>query len=761
MTMRAAAVALAEKGFRVFPCLINGKFPAVKDDFSGRASSDPAKVREWWTEAVTGESSHANIGISTDDLLVLDFDVKNGAEGLADLEYWESILDYKHLVYTPSGGYHAYFKLPPGVRVAGNIKKIRPATDVRSWHNYVIGPGSEIDGNAYSWVESEADNNVVPAAIGDLDIAPQWVVDLCDTPREREMPGPGTVELDTQEAIDTAADYLKCTPLISVEGERGNFTAYKAAARVRDFAVSESQCLDLMLDHWNDRCKPSWKTEDLSKIVGNAFKYAKKAVVERGSEFETVTPKRVEQVTAPTSGTSSLRTPPPDWLKPRPYSSARGRNAPPRRWIVHGVAAREYLTELVAPSGAGKTQWLLQLALAVASDRGEIAGVTIKKPANVWLWNQEDNADELDRRSAAAEKFFNLDSANLPCKLFINSGVQHPLRVADNHPVTGQLRRLEDNIAEVKRRIAADAIGVFIADPLVGFHRASDENASALMGPVAEVFREIATEMECAVIMAHHTRKPSGASSEGFAGNPASARGSDAPMTVARIALTLYSMSQKDAKAFKVPEEDRSLFVRLDGAKANIARSAAGGAPDWFKFNNVVLQDAPDEEGDGPDHIGVLSRAELVKSRVEKERATRGETDGDAPADADAEAVAIADAMAAASYLDGQKYDLSKFKDAIGKILGKNTGRNSGFAKYPGANYGKRLAAGAGREIEIFPPVDLGKTIRVALWRQATSQPNSADLGADDKGKLAGADGADLAAKNIRTAKTRQLEWAQ
>src|SRR3546814_16459131 len=111
---------------------------------------------------------------------------------------------------------------------------------------------------------------------------------------------------------------------------------------------------------------------------------------------------------------------------------------------------------------------------------------------------------------------------------------------------------------------------MLIADPLVELHDAS-ENDNGEMGAVGAILRGIAQQAGCATMVIHHTRKLPAGSSEGHAGNMDSGRGAGAVAGIARVALTLYGMSAKDAKHFGVDAGERAWFVRLDSAKANLS----------------------------------------------------------------------------------------------------------------------------------------------------------------------------------------------
>lgn len=135
-SLMEAALALAERGLRVFPLKAGSKHPPLIKDFPTNATTDAAQIRAWWTKW-----PDANVGVSTNDLLVLDVDPKRGGlASLAALEAENGPLPATFRVRTPSGGLHLYFaaKSP----VACSVNRVAPGIDVRGHGGYVVGPGS-------------------------------------------------------------------------------------------------------------------------------------------------------------------------------------------------------------------------------------------------------------------------------------------------------------------------------------------------------------------------------------------------------------------------------------------------------------------------------------------------------------------------------------------------------------------------------------------------------------------------------------------
>ena len=148
-------------------------------------------------------------------------------------------------------------------------------------------------------------------------------------------------------------------------------------------------------------------------------------------------------------------------------------------------------------------------------------------------------------------------------------------------------------------------------DPLVELHPA-DENNNVEMGAVGRIFRSIAMQAHCAVMVVHHTRKPSTGDSTGHIGNMDSARGGGSLVGVTRIGATLYTIDDKTAVAYGVTPEDRHRYVRFDNGKNNMALGS--GEPVFFRREGVNIGTF-----DEPEEVGVLRPIVLEKRRPKAE----------------------------------------------------------------------------------------------------------------------------------------------
>lgn len=272
------ALELAALGFYVFPLEVGQKLPHI-DGWQRRASRNAEQIRRWWTCPVMGVEQGYNVGISTTHywngnadraLVVVDIDDKAEKSGSAELEKRQQEgkdVPATLTARTPTGGRHLFYAIDIAVKQGANV--LGAGLDIRSHHGYVVGAGSEIDGTPYRW---EAPAQVIAEC-------PQWIADKCGAPIERttnQATPPPSVALDLPGNIARAEHWLLNEAPAAVDGDGGDSAAFLVAARVRDLGVTESRCLDLMLDQWNERCSPPWAPDELSEKIANAYRYAKK-----------------------------------------------------------------------------------------------------------------------------------------------------------------------------------------------------------------------------------------------------------------------------------------------------------------------------------------------------------------------------------------------------------------------------------------------------------------------------------------------------
>lgn len=598
--MLDVALELASVGLRVFPLDETSCIP-IFANWPSKATRDPALIKSWWTDKVTGWHRPYNVGVATGDgLLVIDVDVKEGGLGDQSLEAMEALigeLPDGPRVRTASGGRHIYLRTPAGTKIGNTAgTKLGPNLDTRGHHGFVVAAGSAKEGLPYVWEEGRSLKDCAIPAL------PQAYLDLLKSERKKKD-APSDLSLDNVGNVAAAREYLlRADPAIEFQG--GNTHTFRVAAAVRDYGVSEEVCLELMLESWNELCEPPWGVSELSRVVENAYKYSENAA---GCLSAEAMFSEIETETTDKPRASST-------VKFSPVMPFDPLTLPKRRWIVQDMLCRSQLSWLVARSGAGKTTWDFNLALAIATGRSEICGFKVKERAKVWYFNGEDDRTELDRRLAAALQAHGVSWDDVAGHLFMDSGLDLPLKLANRKNRFGSVQRsdqLDDIIAEAKER----DIGVIMIDPLQELHDA-DENDNVEMREIAGALRDLSWQTNAAVLAVHHTRKPSGTSANGDVGDMDSGRGASSIQGVCRIYLTMGSMTEQQAEKEGVHVDRKNHFVQVHVTKNNLGMAHYG---QWLQRLSVPLG-RPDltgasEQEEGVDYVGALKPVKLGRDR--------------------------------------------------------------------------------------------------------------------------------------------------
>lgn len=590
LNLREQAVSHARRGFFVFRVHVRGNTPAF-EGWQDEATNNPDLAHKLWTSRA-GKEMPYNIGIATGRplpgggyLAALDVDVKNGKEGDKSLRFIEAVSDEAApptlRSRTPSDGWHdIYASAEP---LPNSVGAIAPGLDVRGAGGYIVAPGSVRNGKSYD-------------IVADLPIAPAPA--FMRTARPVKPSAAGDTQQDSPQALDRARDYLERSAPEAIEGSGGNNTTYRVAAKLNEYNLGFDTAAELLRD-WNDaKAFPPWDDDALMDILRSAIKHAQNApgAILAENEFGPV------QVKERLKGGINLE----------PVIEFDAVNIPKRQWVLGGFAAKHYLSGIVSPPGVGKTTFLLMVAVAIAAGRDDIVGMKVHQRGRVLLWNQEDETDELKRRLLALMAAFDVKWSDIEFEgkpgIILGSGVDRRLMFATRDS-NGRIAPAPD-AATMTAYIAAEGICTAIFDPFVEMH-AANENDNTEVAVVGSVFRKIAVKADCAVMLAHHTRKPPAATaSDAYAGNMDTARGAGALNGVARMVATLYSIDAATGKKYGIPEDECRRYIRFDDAKANM--SLVSGEPMFFRREGVTIG------GFGGEEVGVLRPVKLSRTKDAK-----------------------------------------------------------------------------------------------------------------------------------------------
>ena len=459
--MRDAALAWAARGFKVFRCLPGRKEPAG-EGWRAEATDDALEIDALW-----GAKDY-NVGVLCNDMIVVDCDVKGGKPGLAsyvDLDLPGDTL----AVRTPTGGVH-YYLHGPSTR---NRASIAPGVDVRSFHGYVLAPGSRLAPGVYNTCPAGGEYSLWQDAL--MEDCPAHFVEQIGAPRERQSANP-LVELDSEANVALAIEFLEDRAELAVEGEGGDHTTYAAACGVRDYGVSEDLCYELMLDHYNDRCDPPWEPDHLRVKVENAYTYGSNA----------------PGVKSPEHIFEGVEIPEPEY-RPRQRGKAiwAGDNIDfDQEWLLFERMPKVGTAMVVAPSGAGKTFLAYELARCLATG-DKFFGVEPDETCGTIVLAGEGLAGVPARMKTLGH----LPIVTLPAG-----------QLGDKANVKALVQEIED-LAAVMREKRGARLGLIVLDTLTAVGLLQDENNNSECGAAVKTLEALALRFNCMVLVNHHPPK--------------------------------------------------------------------------------------------------------------------------------------------------------------------------------------------------------------------------------------------------------------
>lgn len=559
----------------MFPLHANSKNrPVLGDGWPDYATSEHDAIVSWWTAPVTAQEREYNIGVLTNGHCVIDLDMKRGENGVAS---FQTLGGGPHTltVQSPSGGFHLYYRSPR--EIAGNQNIMGPGIDVRGYHNFTLAPGSTVDGRAYTL---SADAPIAPM--------PEHFWPYLREPGERRelADRPAATELDTPANVQAAIDYLtRARP--AIEGQHGDLRTLNTAMECRDLGVTAAVCLDLMLDHFNDRCEPPWDPDELQVKVENAYNYAENQAGAKSASAVFAGVTQMEPVPfAPAGGTGDA---PGVAFRPFQYSTVMHASLfKPRDWVLEHFLERGEITQLIAAGGTGKSQFALTVGVLLAVGAPEIFGfrnIYAGYPMRSIIYNAEDSIAEMSKRiSAFCYEAHIVMDAIMPY-VSVTSGRDFKLSIATGGRV---VERTDDDDMHIGWLVSAamdPSVAMTSLDPLSKIHTGNpSENRD--MNAVADILQFIASRSNSPLLIPAHVSR-SGANGGAYAGNVHAQLGAVGMSDSARINYTLSPPTDDDVARYGLSDEDRNRYLRLDGAKVN--HSLRSGAPQWIEKRSVKL----------------------------------------------------------------------------------------------------------------------------------------------------------------------------
>jgi hypothetical protein len=253
---------------------------------------------------------------------------------------------------------------------------------------------------------------------------------------------------------------------------------------------------------------------------------------------------------------------------------------PLRPWVYGRLLLRGTVAAVIAPGGVGKTTFLCGTSLALSTARLLLGKTTWDGPQRVWIWNLEDDMDELSRSIQAAAKHFGLTAADIGDRLYVDSAMEGT-GLCTAVEEDGQFKLLAPVYDAITQELIRRGIDVLIIDPFVSSHQV-EENANSKIDAIAKAWGRVAKAAGCAIVLVHHTSKAGAAEVTTL-----SARGAKALTDACRSALVLNRMTPEEAEKLGIQGDDerRRYFSVMDD-KHNRAPAEAA---DWYYLVSVDL----------------------------------------------------------------------------------------------------------------------------------------------------------------------------
>ena len=251
----------------------------------------------------------------------------------------------------------------------------------------------------------------------------------------------------------------------------------------------------------------------------------------------------------------------------------------PREWTLGTIIPSGQLTVLSAMGGTGKSMLSMIMATSITTGQDLLGKVPLRHA--VWLINNEDERDELDRRLVGIRDHFDLKGAG-PLDTYLTGA-----------PVTGDAEFFElgamvdgevvinrDAIDYLERGIVSRELGLLCLDPFITLIRGAAINDNNAVYAIARELRKLAQRTGCAILIIHHNRKGStdGSNAENMMG--AASLGN-----AARSVLMASPINKKllvEMGLGKEAQEEAVLkYFSLTNAKQNRSRKTAAV---WFEM---------------------------------------------------------------------------------------------------------------------------------------------------------------------------------
>jgi AAA domain-containing protein len=293
-------------------------------------------------------------------------------------------------------------------------------------------------------------------------------------------------------------------------------------------------------------------------------------------------------------------------ITPTPYVWTDPTKIPPRQWVYKPYYIRKFAGSTVATGGAGKSSLLLVETVAMASGKN-LLGIDPEPDLKVWYWNGEDPQDELQRRIQAILKHYKVTAADIEGRLFVDSGRDTAIRIAELHEGKTKIALpVVNRMIEVIRSLKIDVVTI---DPFVSSHGVPENDNNAI-DQVAKKWADIADKTNTHIHISHHTRK-----TNGMGVTAEDSRGASSLHNAMRTRRAIGTMTASEAEKAGIIGNARLSYFKADTAGSSMTKPADG--MEWYRFESVRLGNGKEFGALDGDEVGVVVKWDYKLPGVE------------------------------------------------------------------------------------------------------------------------------------------------
>jgi hypothetical protein len=243
---------------------------------------------------------------------------------------------------------------------------------------------------------------------------------------------------------------------------------------------------------------------------------------------------------------------------------------PDRRWLLKDLLTLGKSAAIIAPGGSSKSQWLLQLAVGVATGIPVADHWEIGETGSVLMFCAEDDNDEIHRRLdrighhlQMSGKYAELNGVEH--RLFVFSTIGREMLLT-KRSLIGEVLTTEvvDNIANLAAKLPD--LKLIILDPAARF-RGGEENSNEDATRFVEALEGLGLATGATVMIAHHTNKASQSADVGP--NQGASRGASGLTDGLRWQMNLSPASEPLLSRFGLPTDKLRQYVVATVTKTN------------------------------------------------------------------------------------------------------------------------------------------------------------------------------------------------